>query len=665
MRFDRPPYWYWGLDRWNTLVVVALLVAILITNASTGVPPPVPAMPVAPATATPAAAVAQVSPTPATTTVAPPTFADLAEGARLMPGVSTLSGTAPAGAVVRLFAGDRLIGETMAGPDGRWSMPLPALAPGEHTLIVRAFGADNALLAESAGVRVNVVAPTAAPTATAVPPTATSTFTAAPPTSTATATPVPPTATPTATAVPPTAAPTATPTFTAVPPTPTATATPVPPTATAAAPSPTATPIPTLPSAPTAAAAPVVSPGVEVVTLAEGTAITLAGTAAPGTRLRIYDGETPIGEVVTDTEGRWTLAIPSLTAGQHVFTARVYDAFGQLVSMSEPLYVNVLSITGALPTATPTLLAGTPAGGQLQIVSPQPGAQLPAAAPGMLEGTAKPGTTIHVYDGDRLIAEVVAGPDGTWKVILPLLAEGPHTLTVRPVASDGVELPVAATLPVTVVSGPAAAAATPAPGGEALRITSPTAGSTVLSSQPLLTGVAPARGIVRVYDGDVLLGETQADAQGRWHLVPSVALGIGKHTLRPVLRDANGQEVAGKSVEIVVAEGATGLKPLTFVPSSGKAPSPIGLLQGVVPPATLVGLYEGNTLLARLLADARGRWQYALPARTQPGRHNYRIVVTTLDGVLLYQSELIAITISYGPPRVLPVTGARAQKISV
>lgn len=663
MRFDRPPYWYWGLDRWNALIAVALLAAILITNASTGVPPPAPAMPIAPAPATPAAAVAQVSSTPvaATATVPPPTFANLAEGAQLAPGVSMLSGTAPAGAVVRLFAGDRLIGETMAGPDGRWSMPLPALAPGEHTLIVRAFGADNALLAESAGVRVNVIAPTA----TAAPPTATPTFTAAPFTPTATATPVPPTATPTATAVPPTAAPTATPTFTAVPPTPTATATSVPPTATATAPSPTATSIPTLLSTPTAAAAPAVPPGVEVVTLAEGTAITLAGTAAPGTRLRIYDGETPIGEVVTDTEGRWTLAIPSLTAGQHVFTARAYDASGQLVSMSEPLYINVLSITGVLPTATPAPPAGTPAGGQPQIVSPQPGAQLPTAAPGLLEGTAKPGTTIHVYDGDRLIAEVVAGPDGTWKVILPLLAEGPHTLTVRPVASDGMELPVAAALPITVVPGPAAAAATPAPGGGALRITSPTAGSTVLSSQPLLAGVAPGRSTVRVYDGDVLLGETQADAQGRWYLVPSVALGIGKHALRPALLDANGQEVAGKSVEIVVAEGATGLKPLTFVPSSGKAPSPIGLLQGVAPPDTLVGVYEGNTLLARLLADARGRWQYALPARTQPGRHDYRIVVTTLDGVLLYQSELIPITISYGPPRVLPVTGARAQKISV
>jgi len=645
MRLDRPPYWYWGLDRWNILVSVALVAAILITNASTAVPPPAPATPLPspPATALPTAPVA-------TATVPPPTFAGLADGAQLVAGVSALSGTAPAGAAVRLFADDRLIGETVAGPDGKWNLPLPALAPGEHTLVVRAFGPDGALLAESAAVRVNVVAPTATPTAVPPTPTAAPTATAAPPTatSTATATVAPPTATSTATAtaVPPTVTPTA------VPPSPTATPMPT------ATPAPTATPLPTATTA-AATAAPAIPPGAEVITLAEGTTITLAGTAAPGTRLRIYDGETMVGEVVADTEGRWTLALPPLTAGQHVFTARVYDASGQLVSTSEPLYINVLSVTGALPTATPAPTAGTPAAGQPQITSPQPGAQLPAAAPGLLEGKAAAGATIHVYDGDRLIAEVVAGPDGVWKVILPALAEGPHTLTVRPVASDGTELPAIATLPITIVPGPAAAAATPVPGSEALRITSPAAGSKVLSSQPLFAGVAPARSTVRLYDGNVLLGETQADALGRWYLVPSVALGIGKHTLRPALVGANGQEMFGRSVEIVVAEGATGLKPLTFVPSTGKAPSPIGLLQGVVPPDTLVIVYEENTLLTRLLADARGRWQYALPARTKPGRHNYRIVVTTRDGVVLYQSELIPITISYGPPRVLPVTGRR------
>ncbi|MCX7670891.1 MAG: Ig-like domain-containing protein, partial [Anaerolineae bacterium] len=418
MRLDRPPYWYWGLDRWNILVSAVLLAAVLITG--TGAPAPQPTAtptPIAEATATATAPVVQISPTAvaatATATVSPPALTGLAEGAQLIAGVSTLAGTAPAGAPVKLFADGQLIGETVAGPDGRWSLPLPMLAPGEHTLIVRAFKPDGTLLAESAPLRVQVVAPTATArptaTATAVPPTATATFT---PTATATLTP-------TATVTPrPTATATLTPTATMTP-APTATATPVPPTAT---PVRTPTPVPT-------ATRPAPPAGAEVVTLAEGTAITLAGTAAPATRLRIYDGETQIGEVTTDAEGRWTLTIPSLSAGQHVFTARVYDANGQLVSVSEPLYVNVLSLGGTMPTATPGPTSTAPATGQIQIVSPKPGAQLPAAAPGLLEGKALPGTTVRVYGGDRLTAGVVAGPDGVGKVILPALAEGAHTLS--------------------------------------------------------------------------------------------------------------------------------------------------------------------------------------------------------------------------------------------
>ncbi|MEJ5200505.1 MAG: hypothetical protein WHX53_16420, partial [Anaerolineae bacterium] len=124
MRLDRPPYWYWGLDRWNILVSVALLAAVLVTGMSTSAPQPAATpTPVASPTATAVGPTVQATPTPVapspTATVPPPTFAGLAEGAQLVGGVSTLSGTAPSGAPVKLFADGQLIGETVAGPDGK------------------------------------------------------------------------------------------------------------------------------------------------------------------------------------------------------------------------------------------------------------------------------------------------------------------------------------------------------------------------------------------------------------------------------------------------------------------------------------------------------------------------------------------------------------------
>jgi len=34
MRLDRPPYWFWGLDRWNIAVTAVLLVAFVVSAAS-------------------------------------------------------------------------------------------------------------------------------------------------------------------------------------------------------------------------------------------------------------------------------------------------------------------------------------------------------------------------------------------------------------------------------------------------------------------------------------------------------------------------------------------------------------------------------------------------------------------------------------------------------
>lgn len=868
MRIDRPPYWYWQLDRWNILVAVLLLGAVAATAATGGASAPAAVTPTITQPAAGAAldyaapgaitgraapgarvrifdgdiflgetvadqagyyhfslptlapgphslttrvydargnllassepvtinivggpAVAQASPTsgPAspTPTTQPPAFSGLTDGAQLVSGAGgELTGTASAGATVRLFADDKPIGEAVAGSDGQWRLPLPALPVGEHMLVARAYAPDGTLLAESAPVRVTVAAPTATATPTPQP-------TATP---TASATPQPTVAAPTfvglsnggllpadkpselvgtaapgtkiqvydgdkllgeitagpdgkwrlplpaltagehtltaramapdgsvlavsppikvaALAVPPptfeglaegsklpagqiselsgTAAPgmkvqvydgnkllgeaTAGPdgkwrlivpalavgahvlSVWTVGPDGNALAASAPiavevalPTATLSAPTATPSRTPTL--APTATATlaptPTLPPGAETATLSEGAPISLAGTAGPGTRLRIYDGETPIGEAVADADGQWHLALPPLAPGLHILTARVYDDAGRLVSSSMPLYLTITPAAGVVtPVAPARPTIATPALVLPEITSPRPGAQLPATAPGLLEGTAESGSTVRIYDGDKLIAEVVTGADGVWRILLPALGVGAHALTVRAVMPDGTEQLGGASLSVTVVAAPAAPPLPPAPTG-AIAPTMARPAAAVQSSQPLLSGAAAPRSTVRIYEGDFLLGETRADARGRWYFVPPIALAVGKHTLRVTSVGPDGKEVAGGVIEIVVAPGATGLKPLTLARSTGKAPSTVGLLQGVAPPNTLVSIYEGTTLLAKVLADDKGQWSYALPARTRLGQHLYRIVVSTRDGITLYETELIPITIS-------------------
>ncbi len=88
-------------------------------------------------------------------------------------------------------------------------------------------------------------------------------------------------------------------------------------------------------------------------------------------------------------------------------------------------------------------------------------AGLRAGAPVALTGTAEPGARVQLFDGDKLLGETTAGPDGKWTLDLPALAAGGHSLTAQTTGADGA---AAASQPVTFDLPQAAAApAFPAP----------------------------------------------------------------------------------------------------------------------------------------------------------------------------------------------------------
>ncbi len=69
---------------------------------------------------------------------------------------------------------------------------------------------------------------------------------------------------------------------------------------------------------------------------------------------------------------------------------------------------------------------------------PAGGLALTAGTPGaVLTGTAAPGAKVQIFDGDTLLGETTAGPDGTWRFSLPALAAGPHSLVPRVTDADG------------------------------------------------------------------------------------------------------------------------------------------------------------------------------------------------------------------------------------
>ena len=183
----------------------------------------------------------------------------------------------------------------------------------------------------------------------------------------------------------------------------------------------------------------VVTPTIQppaLASLAAGAPFTLAGTAAPGATVQVYDGDTLLGAATAGPDGAWQFPVPSLPAGDHSLTAKTTAADGT-PSTSAP-------VAFTLPEAGPSPAAKLPA-----ITPPDPAA-LAAGAPFTLAGTAAPGATVQVYDGDTLLGAATAGPDGAWQFPVPSLPAGDHSLTARTTAADGTpstSQPVVFTLP--------------------------------------------------------------------------------------------------------------------------------------------------------------------------------------------------------------------------
>ncbi len=174
-RNNRPRYWVDWYDRWHLLLILVLLLLLCWLGYLSTLPAPQVSL----ALADPNATLQSDKPL-------------------------ELIGKAPANGVVRVYDGDKSLGETRADANGNFKIALTSIPTGAHPLKAT-IQVDGARI-ESPALNVNVsapvaaIAPTIAPTAPSIPPTATS----APPT----ATRVPPTATPappTATRVPPTA----------------------------------------------------------------------------------------------------------------------------------------------------------------------------------------------------------------------------------------------------------------------------------------------------------------------------------------------------------------------------------------------------------------------------------------------------------------------------
>ena len=645
---------------------------------------------------------------PALARVVSPTFSSPSTGDILDPvAPGDITGTASPGDTIQIVDGDVVLGQTMAESNGNWRFTLPVLSPGTHTIQAAVSGSDGQPRAKPEPILVtvveleSVVASSAQPTmqpsgiATAtLQPSATATATLQP-SATATAT-LQPSATATATLQPsPTATATAQPSIESPPAAVVHGLAPI-----FAQPLVAAVLLESDLGQATGTAAPGMtirlveverligetvadetgnwevtlsglSPGrhelialaidvegsqvaaskslsVEVVrpieptfdqlprtTFTPGVPVIISGSAAPNAIVRITERDVLLGEVVAGPDGRWQFALSDLSSGRHRLEADAVHDDGTVLAALSSLEVVIVA-----PRSMPSLDA------------PVAGSRVPTRRP-VLSGAAEPGSVVRILDGETFIGETIAGADGRWafRPSMPL-AEGAHDIRVVALVGDEAAPVSSASVVVSVASGPLEPVS-PVAGTTSPVLTVPEPGLDGIAPLPTLTGVATPNSIVRIYDGHVLLGETQADNEGNWQFRPVRPLAARKHVLTLIALDEARQETV-YSAEVTL--GIESVAAVTQPPILSSAlPSPSFnsrlSLNGIAGSGSVVCVYDGDTLLGEARADAAGRWYFAPSGPLSVGEHHLRLATVGPDGVKVFATP-IAFSIS---PDAMPI----------
>ncbi|WP_186168058.1 Ig-like domain-containing protein [Burkholderia gladioli] len=364
----------------------------------------------------------------------------------------------------------------------------------------------------------------------------------------------------------------------------------------------------------------------------------IKGSASPHGVVFVFDnvlGVTlQLGSTRADADGNWQFEpappVAPLVDGEHRLQVIVRDSSGSISAASEAFPFTVL-VGGVASAAaiTGVLDAKLPGSGNV------PHQGVTADESPTLMGTARPGSVVHVYlDGDAF-GRVTADETGRWWFRSnSALAHGEHRFTAVAENGDGtlgtrtgeflVDIDVVAPLPSTGMSlrdnvGQARGAV--ADGGRTDDAT------------PVYSGHAEPGALVKVLDGDEVLGQTRVQPDGTWTFRPLAPLADGAHSLSTVVVDEAGNssprsEAIDFRVDTSAAHSLPGMIALHQVLGhgdllqSGQSTSDVTPeIRGRATPDSLVTVYADGVPCGSVLAGSDGGWSLSLSNPLADGTH--------------------------------------------
>ena len=361
--------------------------------------------------------------------------------------------------------------------------------------------------------------------------------------------------------------------------------------------------------------------------------LTLTGSAAAGSTVKVFDGTTQIGTATANSSGAWSYTTPALANGNHNLTATATTSSGTS-SASSALAVKIDTTAPTTPTmATPTANAS----GSLNV-----------------KGTAaEADSLVQVFDGTTWIGSTIANQNGTWGFNSAKLSTGSHNLTAK--ATDAAGNTSATSSVITVSTGTSSPTSPASPTIASFSNDSGIAGDRMTNDNTLtLTGSAAAGSTVKVFDGTTQIGTATANSSGAWSHT-TTALANGNHSLTATATTSSGTSSASSTLAVKI--DTTAPTTPTIATPTANANGSLNVKGTAAEADSLVQVFDGTTWIGSTIANQNGTWALT-SAKLSSGSHDITAKVTDAAGNIGAASSVVKVstgtTSPSGPPSTFP-----------
>jgi uncharacterized repeat protein (TIGR01451 family) len=357
-----------------------------------------------------------------------------------------------------------------------------------------------------------------------------------------------------------------------------------------------------------------VAPTVRITEPADGAVtnnpgVVIIGAAEPGAAVTVFLDGVEVATVVADGNGSWSY-VPSmpLADGPHTIAAVGRDAAGNEARDSSAFVVD---------TRAP----------DLDITAPASGLTTNDNTP-TISGTASPGAQITLVIDDGAPVTVIADGNGTWSYTPPVpLGEGPHT--ARATTSDQAgNVATDNTLFIVDTVGPA------------LTIVTPSAGATVDTTRPTISGTTEPGATVTITIDGVETVTVVADGNGNWAYTPATPLMPGSYTALVVATDE-----AGNMTDDGVNFTVPARPPLVVTnPQPGDDVHNPPLIEGTGAPGAMIIVVVDGEEVGRTVVGEDGNWSLTPTIPLPTGEQTITVIAQGDDGVV----EMVEVVVHVG-----------------